>query len=73
MLVNKRENGDEARIRYKFRCKINKNLLMPHVSVVVSGDFYRFKLALPSLLSLSKDEVKALRLLTWITVIVKQD
>ena len=25
---------------------------MPRVSVVVSGDFYRFKLALPSLLSL---------------------
>ena len=32
---------------------------MPCVSVVVSGDFCRFKLALPSLLSLSKDEVKA--------------
>ena len=29
---------------------------MPCVSVVVSGDFYRFKLALPSLLSMSKDE-----------------
>ena len=32
---------------------------MPCVSVVVSGDFCRFKLALPSLLSMSKDEVKA--------------
>ena len=32
---------------------------MPCVSVVVSGDFYRFKLALPSLLSMSKDEVKS--------------
>ena len=31
---------------------------MPRVSVVVSGDFCRFKLALPSLLSMSKDEVK---------------
>ena len=30
---------------------------MPCVSVVVSGDFCRFKLALPSLLSMSKDEV----------------
>ena len=30
---------------------------MPCVSVVVSGDFCRFKLALPSLLSISKDEV----------------
>ena len=30
---------------------------MPRVSVVVSGDFCRFKLALPSLLSMSKDEV----------------
>ena len=29
------------------------------ISVVVSGDFCRFKLALPSLLSMSKDEVKA--------------
>ena len=29
------------------------------VSVIVSGDFCRFKLALPSLLSMSKDEVKA--------------
>ena len=29
---------------------------MPCVSVVVSGDFCRFKLALPSLLSMSKDE-----------------
>ena len=29
------------------------------VSVVVSGDFCRFKLALPSLLAMSKDEVKA--------------
>ena len=28
---------------------------MPCVSVVVSGDFCRFKLALPSLLSMSKD------------------
>ena len=28
---------------------------MPYVSVVVSGDFCRFKLALPSLLSMSKD------------------
>ena len=35
------------------------NLLMPRVSVVVSGDFCCFKLALPSLLSMSKDEVKA--------------
>ena len=32
-----------------------KNLLMPCVSVVVSGDFCRFKLALPSLLSMSFD------------------
>ena len=32
---------------------------MPCVSVVVSSDFCRFKLALPSLLSMSKDEVKA--------------
>ena len=32
---------------------------MPCVSVIVSGDFCRFKLALPSLLSMSKDEVKA--------------
>ena len=32
---------------------------MPCVSVLVSGDFCRFKLALPSLLSMSKDEVKA--------------
>ena len=30
---------------------------MPRVSVVVSGDFCRFKLALPSQLSMSKDEV----------------
>ena len=37
---------------------INKNLLMPRVFVVVSGDFCCFKLALLSLL--------------WITVIVKQ-
>ena len=29
---------------------------MPCVSVVVSGDFCHFKLALPSLLSMSKDE-----------------
>ena len=29
------------------------------MSVVVSGDFFRFRLALPSLLILSKDEVKA--------------
>ena len=29
------------------------------MSVVVSGDFFRFRLALPSLLFLSKDEVKA--------------
>ena len=29
------------------------------VSIIVSGDFYRFKLALSSLLSMSKDEVKA--------------
>ena len=28
---------------------------MPYVSVVVSGDFCRFKLALPLLLSMSKD------------------
>ena len=35
---------------------------MPCVSVVVSGDFCRFKLALPSLLSMSK--------VTWITVMV---
>ena len=28
------------------------------MSVVISGDFYRFKLALPSLLFLSKDKVK---------------
>ena len=32
---------------------------MPCVSVIVSGDFCRFKLPLPSLLSMSKDEVKA--------------
>ena len=32
---------------------------MPCVCVIVSGDFCRFKLALPSLLSMSKDEVKA--------------
>ena len=31
---------------------------MPRVSVVVSGDFCRFKLALLSLLSMSKDEEK---------------
>ena len=36
-----------------------KNLLMPCVSVVVSGDFCRFKLALLSLLSMSKDEKEA--------------
>ena len=29
------------------------------MSIVVSGDFWRFKLVLPSLLFLSKDEVKA--------------
>ena len=32
---------------------------MPCVSVEVSSDFCCFKLALPSLLSMSKDEVKA--------------
>ena len=41
---------------------------MPRVSVVVSGDFCRFKLALLSLLSISKDE----DFVTWITVMVKQ-
>ena len=29
------------------------------MSVAVSGDFFRFRLALPSLLTLSKDEVMA--------------
>ena len=35
-----------------------KSITLTHirVSVVVSGDFCRFKLALPSLLFLSKDE-----------------
>ena len=41
---------------------------MPCVSVVVSGDFCRFKLALPSLLSMSKDMTYLLKV---ITVMVK--
>ena len=41
-----------------FTHKINKTY-SHSVSVVVSGDFRRFKLALPLLLFLSKDEVKA--------------
>ena len=32
---------------------------MPCVFVVVSGDFCRFKLALPSLLSMSKDDAES--------------
>ena len=35
-----------------------QNLLTSRVSVVVSGGFCRFKLALPSLLLMAKDEVK---------------
>ena len=42
----------------QFTRKINKTHSHP-VSIVVSGDFCRFKLALSSLLFLSKNEVKA--------------
>ena len=41
-----------------FASKINKTY-SSCVSVVVSGDFYHFKIALPSLLFRSKDKVKA--------------
>ena len=42
-----------------FYKKNQLNLLISCVSVVVSGDFCYFKLAFPSLLFMSKDEVKA--------------
>ena len=43
----------------KYEHFTSKSIKITHILCVRSGDFCRFKLALPSLLFLSKDKVKA--------------